>query len=127
MTTPPTPNPFFQLLALGALPSFPLGGGLALYRAQEHLLDRPSISNGHILPRTALPSEDAEAFGSPERLRRVETRREGVLIIYSRTPSPTGKVIEMRKEEAERPGREARAQNAQELCLPTCSTATCYG
>lgn len=52
----------------GRPPLLPLGGGLALHRAEKHL-DRPSILNGHILPRMAQPSEGAEVFGSPERLR----------------------------------------------------------
>lgn len=59
---PPSPMPFsFQLLVMGALPSFPWGVAWLFIVRGSHL-DWSSISNGHILPRTAQPPEDAEAL-----------------------------------------------------------------
>lgn len=76
--------------------------------------------------RTAQPSEDAEACFPPE-ASRSQTRREGVLMIYSRTPSSTGRFIEMSQEAAEKLDREARAQTARKYYITQFSTATGHG
>lgn len=73
----------------------------------------------------AQPPEGAEAIVPLESRRGVQTRREGVLTIYSRTPSTTGIVIEMNKEEAQSLSREARAQECASIdCV--CPLLNCY-
>lgn len=61
----PSPHPFFQLPGSGSPPLLSPGGWLGSLSCTETHLDGPSISNGHILPRTAQVPEDAEALGSP--------------------------------------------------------------
>lgn len=73
----------------------------------------------------AQPSEGAEAFVPRRDFAVFQTRREGILTIYSRTPSTTGIVIEMNKEEAQSLSREARAQECASIdCV--CPLLNCY-